>query len=279
MNHNTRPLWLLRQARQLVYPRRCPFCGRVLGFLPVCEDCAPELESLRRTPSMRLSTSLHLLHDLDGAAAPYRYSGPVRRAVLTAKYRNAPWAAEELGVAMARLLFGSEVAMRGAEPTPGPVAGYDRGYQLILPVPPSSRRRGYNVPERMARPIAAAIGVPLRTDLLRRVRTGRKQEGLTLEERLENVANVFQAVHPDQLENKRILLIDDVITTGATISACARTLMLAGAESVYAMAFATAEPDPAAAPEPTSNANAPDFSLKQPDISDSDFEEDDFLDF
>ena len=134
-------------------------------------------------------------------------------------------------------------------------------------------------PTPLPNPIAAAIGVPLRTDLLRRVRTGRKQEGLTLEERLENVANVFQAVQPDQLENKRILLIDDVITTGATISACARALMQAGAESVYAMSFATAEPDPAETSSPDGEKAAPKLVEKQPDISDSSFEEDDFLDF
>ena len=257
MDHNTRPLWLLRQARQLVYPRRCPFCGRVLGFLPSCPDCAAELEKLRRMPTMRLSSSQHTLHGLDGAAAPYRYSGLVRRAILTAKYQNAPWAAEELGVEMARLLFGSEITMHGSEPVPQRVEGYDRGYQLILPVPPSSRRRGYNVPERMARPISTAIGVPLRTDLLRRVRTGRKQEGLTLDERLENVANVFQTLHPEQLENKRILLIDDVITTGATVSACTRTLLLAGAESVYAMALATVE-HPVSS-DPSSPSESPDL--------------------
>lgn len=276
MNHNTRPLWLLRQARQLVYPRRCPFCGRVLGFLPTCEECAPALDLLRRSPSMRLSSAQHLLHDLDGAAAPYRYSGSVRRAVLTAKYHNAPWAAEELGVEMAHLLFGSEVVMRGAEPLPRPVEGYERGYQLILPVPPSNRRRGYNVPERMARPLSAVLGVPLRTDLLLRVCSRRKQEGLTLEERLENVANAFQTAHPEQLENKRILLIDDVITTGATISACAHVLLQAGAESVYAMAFATVEPAPAApnTSPPSDGHTTPEFSAL-----DSAPEEDDLFDF
>ena len=128
----------------------------------------------------------------------------------------------------------------------------------------------------MARPLSAALGVPLRTDLLFRVRSRRKQEGLTLEERLENVANAFQAAHPEQLENKRILLIDDVITTGATISACAHTLMQAGAESVYAMAFATVEPAPAA-----SNTSPPSGEHTAPELSDLDStpEEDDLFDF
>lgn len=56
----------------------------------------------------------------------------------------------ELGVEMARLLFGSEILMRGAEPTPQRVEGLSLGYDVIVPVPASSKKRGYNVPERMA---------------------------------------------------------------------------------------------------------------------------------
>lgn len=218
---------------------------------------------------MRLSSRLHVLRDLDGAAAPYRYEGIVRRAVLRAKYGNAPWAAVELGVEMSRLLFGAEIQMRGAEPTPLPVEGYAQGYQMIFPVPASGSRRGYNVPERMAQPVAKTIGVPLRTDLLFRTHTDRKQEGLSLEERLSNVANVFYVTRPEEVENKRILLIDDVITTGATVSACTRALLLAGAESVYAMSFATAE---SAAPLPDTLA----ASAEPP--NDFDEEENDFPD-
>ena len=71
------------------------------------------------------------------------------------------WAAVELGVEMARLLFGSEIRMCGSEPLPEPVPGLDRGYDCILPVPASSKKRGYNVPERMAQPLARAVGVPV----------------------------------------------------------------------------------------------------------------------
>lgn len=143
------PCWLLRQARQLLYPRRCPFCRRVLGFVPTCPECAERLEPLRRMP-MRLKGSEHYLGTLSGAAAPYRYTGCVRSAVLRAKYQGEPWTAVELGVEMARLLFGSEILMRGAEPTPQRVEGLSLGYDAIVPVPASSKKRGYNVPERMA---------------------------------------------------------------------------------------------------------------------------------
>lgn len=231
----------LRQLRWVLYPRRCPFCDRVLGNQPACPDCADGLAELRRAPSMRLRGSEHYLGRLDGAAAPYRYTGLVRRAVLRAKYQGAPWAAVELGVEMARLLLGSEIRMCGSEPLPEPVPGLDRGYDCILPVPASSKKRGYNVPERMAQPLARAVGVPVVTDALTRARSTRRQEGLSLDERLANVTGAFRVARPEAVEGKRILLVDDVLTTGATASACAQALLDAGAQSVFAVALATVE--------------------------------------
>lgn len=245
MDYYSRPRWLARQARQLVYPRRCPFCGRVLGLVPECADCAIELEALRRRPSMRLNPAAHYLGALQGAAAPYQYAGCARRAILSAKYHAAPWVAVELGTQLAQLAFGSELSQRGSEPTPCLVEGLAAGYDCIVPVPASSRRRGYNVPQRMALPLARAVGVPLEADLLARVRTGRKQEGLSLDERLANVAGAFRATDPARVEGRRVLLVDDVITTGATAAACAQALLAAGAQSVFAVAFATVEWDAA----------------------------------
>src|SRR5699024_3678166 len=76
-----RPSDALRTAAALVYPRRCPFCDRVLGWLPACPDCAGELARLRLAVP-RLPTTEHLLKNLTGAAAVWRYDGCVRRAIL-----------------------------------------------------------------------------------------------------------------------------------------------------------------------------------------------------
>lgn len=190
---------------------------------------------------MRLSAGLHYLGRLEGAAAPYRYAGCVRRGVLRAKYQAAPWAADELGAEMARLLFGSEAKMGTFGPELQPVPGLALSYDCIVPVPASSRARGYNVPERMARPMARAVGVPLEPKALVRVHAARRQEGLSLDERLANVAGAFRVARPEAVEGKRILLVDDVLTTGATASACAQALLDAGAQSVFAVALATVE--------------------------------------
>ena len=224
MRYYSAPRRALRGVRQLLYPRRCPFCNAVLGSIRTCPDCAEEVDRLRRKPGIRLDASQHYLGGLSGAAAPFRYEGCVRRAILRAKYQAAPWTAVELGVVLAELAFGSEVRMRGAEPVPQRVEGARLGYDCIVPVPASSRRRGYNV------------------------RRKNRQAGLPFEQRLANVAGAFRVQDPDLIEGRRVLLVDDVITTGATAAACAQALLSAGAESVFAVAVATVEFPPIAQP-------------------------------
>lgn len=244
MHYYCTPRWALRQARGLIYPRRCPFCNRVLGSVPRCPDCAGEVDALRRKPGIRLDASQHYLGELIGAAAPFRYEGCVRRGILRAKYQGAPWTAVELGVLLAELVFGSEIRMRGAEPQPQLVQTAKLGYDCIVPVPASGNKRGYNVPALLALPLERALDIPLYPQGLCRVHAKRRQAGLPLEERLANVAGAFRAADPDLVEGRRVLLVDDVITTGATAAACTQALLAAGAESVFAVAVATVEESP-----------------------------------
>ena len=93
----------------------------------------------------------------------------------------------------------------------------------------------------MALPLARALDVPLYADALAPARKKQHQAGLPFEERLANVAGAFRMAEPDCVEGRKVLLVDDVITTGATVSACAQALLDAGAESVFAIALATVE--------------------------------------
>ena len=208
----------LRAVRQLLYPRECPFCGRVLGDVRDCPDCAEQLEALRRKPGIRLDPAQHYISNLAGAAAPYRYSGCVRRGILNTKYQGKPWRAVEMGNRLVQLAFGGELTVQYGELLPQPVPWAAIGYDL-----------------------AKAMEVPLAPQALVRTRAKRHQAGLPLEQRMANVAGAFRAAQPQQLEGKRILLVDDVITTGTTAAACAQALLHAGADSVFALAFATVE--------------------------------------
>ena len=208
---------------------------------------------------MRLDASQHYLGRLAGAAAPFRYEGCVRRGILHTKYHAAPWAAVEMGVWLAKLAFGSEVRMSGAELLPELVEGMSLGYDCIVPVPASGTARGYNVPQLMALPLTRALGVPLYPEALGRTRAKQHQAGLPFEQRMANVAGAFRVTDPDRIEGRKVLLVDDVITTGATTAACAQALLAAGAESVFAIALATVEFEAFPAKDQPLQENEPDF--------------------
>ena len=110
----------LRAVRQLLYPRECPFCGRVLGDVRDCPDCAKQLDALRRKPGIRLDPAQHYISNLAGAAAPYRYSGCVRRGILNAKYQGKPWRAVEMGNRLVQLAFSGELTVQYGELLPQP---------------------------------------------------------------------------------------------------------------------------------------------------------------
>lgn len=228
-------LWA-EQLRVLVFPRRCPFCGRVLGFLTRCPDCEPELKQLKLMIP-RLPDSEHCMEHLSGAAAVCRYDGCVREAILRMKNGGQGYCARELGVWMAAEIFGCTFRQqRGIiRLEQSPVL---RRFDLVVPVPASGRERGYNLPDLLARQLAWALDTPLDCGALQKTRCTEKQEGKTARQRMENVKNAYRATNPAAVEGRRVLLVDDVITTGATLSNCAKALRTAGALDVFAVTLA-----------------------------------------
>lgn len=147
--------------------------------------------------------------------------GTAREAVHRLKYEGWTRAAEAMAQAMRRL-----------EPLTGGLS--------LIPVPLGRRRlreRGYNQSERIARALGSCLGIPVRADLLHRVRETRTQTALTPEARHANVAGAFGAGAVSGLE---LVLVDDVFTTGATLAAAGAALADAGAARVDAVTFARA---------------------------------------
>ena len=225
-----------RAALNLLYPRRCPYCDEVLGFVPRCAACEPELGRLLLSPP-RLPASEHHFECLSGAAAVYRYNGCVRRAVLGLKNQSRACYGPDLGAEIARQVFGCTFSWQRGIMIPENGEMLPR-FDLVVPVPPSRARRVYNPPALLARPLAEALGVPLAEKALCKTRITEKQEGKTARQRLQNVRGAYAVISPQQVEGRRILLVDDVITTGATVSNCAAALVKAGALDVFAVSLA-----------------------------------------
>lgn len=191
--------------RRIPHPL-CDRCGQPVLRNFECRLCAAWPEGLTRVRSAVW---------LDGSA---------RRAVHQLKYQGWTRAAE----AMAD-------AMRGLEPLTGQVS--------LIPVPLGERRlkqRGYNQSERIATALARETGNTVRADLLKRVRETSTQTALTPEARHANVSGAFRA---GGVRGLKLVLVDDVFTTGATLAAAAAALVRAGAARVEAVTFARAVVD------------------------------------
>lgn len=116
--------------------------------------------------------------------------------------------------------------------------------QVMVPVPLGKKRlkqRGYNQVGLVARPLAYELGLRYEPGALRKTRETRSQVGLTVAERSKNVQDAYQA-DPEIMKDKSVLTMDDVATTGSTISACTSALLSAGAREVYVLTIARALP-------------------------------------
>jgi ComF family protein len=118
---------------------------------------------------------------------------------------------------------------------------------VVVPVPlhrQRERERGYNQAALLSKPLAKRLGLPHKAALLMRTRARPEKQILTLEERWESVRGAFATRPGSQVDNLRVLLLDDVLTTGATLDACARALLEAGAKSVVGLTVARAARNP-----------------------------------
>jgi predicted amidophosphoribosyltransferase len=186
-----------------------------------------------------------------------------RQAVHLSKYGNKPGLAKALGChlgeAVVTALTGGDRPLaeeRGSPFDPSASSGLGMAagaFDLVVPVPLTRRRlakRGYNQAERIAHGIVERTGWPLDRRSLVRIHWRRSQTTLDGADRLANVAGAFEVRNPERLAGARVLLVDDVVTTGATVGACRESLVGAGAASVTVAAVAYAGSVDMDVPEP-----------------------------
>jgi len=221
---------LTRSALDLLFPLHCLGCRKEGAIL--CPECVGGLKRLEQPycdtcaePNANGNCQSCLEHpsEIDGVRAPYLFEGPTRDAVHRLKYNGWKVAAPVLGGLLADYLK--------AHRLPG---------EILVPVPLHPRRlrsRGYNQSHLLAKETGNLLAMPMREDLLTRAKDSPPQvEARSREQRRANVAGIFESA--SEVEGMSILLVDDVATTGSTLSACAASLKDAGAASVWGLVLA-----------------------------------------
>jgi ComF family protein len=195
-----------RQQLPVIVPPFCPRCGRPLTQGESCPGCIGEQSAI------------------DGIRAPFLFNGVIRRAVHELKYRNLR--------AITPLLAGFLSDYLQENPMPGDV---------LVPVPVHRKRereRGYNQTSLLCHELSRRSRLPVTDDcLVKRTYTSPQARASSEADRLANVAGAFACIGA-RLCGKRVILVDDVSTSGATLNACAGTLKAAGAAAVWGLVLA-----------------------------------------
>jgi competence protein ComFC len=234
---------ILRAALSLLYPPSCEGCGASVGdneYLcadcqaraprivpPFCEKCS-EPFSGAITSSFECSNCADQTLHFEAAIAAYRARGIVRRLIHEFKYDQHQYLRHLIGHWLSDVLTDARVA--------------EIRFDAIVPVPlhpAKQRERGFNQATLLARSLSARSGIPV-SGTLQRIRYTKTQTAFDRAERMENLRGAFRLRPGRDVRGLRVLLVDDVLTTGSTLSECARVLKHGGARSVYAATAARA---------------------------------------
>lgn len=209
---------IIDRILELFYPSRCVFCGKILNaFEGLCRECG---KSLPYTGS----DMKQYLPNLEYCLSPLYYEKSVRKSFLRYKFAGCASYCKIYGEIMAKCIDESGVSC-----------------DIITWLPLSRRRlrkRGYDQARLLAENAAERLNMPC-IALLKKIGNNRVQSGIgEAEQRRRNVAGIFDTLEKANIKGKRILLVDDIVTTGATISEAGKMLKKAGSEKVFALTFA-----------------------------------------
>lgn len=223
-----------------IYPGRCAVCDEVLspGSGSICPDCVEKLGAAQGHHCKKCGKFIededgeycencrNRRHHFEEGYGIFPYDGWVQESMVRFKFHERA----EYGK-----FYGKMMAAKGG--------AYVRRWnpQVILPVPmyrKKKKKRGYNQAEILAREVGKRLDIPVRTDLLIRKRNTKPLKEMTPQQRRENLKDAFLAM-PECKDYERILLVDDIYTTGSTVDAAAKILKQQGAGKIYFLTACT----------------------------------------
>lgn len=217
----------------LVYPKRCPFCKEIRPYqsLQVCNKCLAKLELVKAPHCMKCGKTVReeeeyckdckeQLKHFDYGFPVFYYKEPLKGALYDFKYKNQRYYADFFAESMVKY-YGREIKLLGIDG--------------IVPVPVhrnKKRKRGYNQAEVLANALGNKLKIKVYPNYLIRTIDTSPQKELTEKERIKNLKNAFK-IGKNDIKLKKVLLVDDIYTSGATIEACTKVLRLEDVDKIY----------------------------------------------
>ena len=213
---------LLENVLNYIYPHRCPLCGKIASAASFCESCIIGLEQEPQSLKSVLQKLPNTFVDEYYACA--EYVGAVKKGLHRLKFENANILLPAFAQKMVDI-----VSQQNTENA------------IIIPVPQSEKRKketSVHLPKEFSQYIGKNLGLEVENNILVKVKNTRVQHSLTRQERLKNLENAFAVQNAERIKEKTIILCDDIVTTGATLTECAKVLKKYKAERVLAICFA-----------------------------------------
>ena len=211
---------MLNNILELIYPNVCGICGKICKE-SLCKRCAIEIKKyeinlINKNKKMYFNESMHI----------FKYNEIIRQRLIEYKFQDKAYMYKTF----------AKIILKNKK-----VCGFLEKYDIIIPVPIHKKRRlkrGYNQTELIAKEICKNISLELKTGVLIKQKNIVAQSELNKNERKQNIKNAFEIKNINEIIDKKILLFDDIYTTGSTVNECSRILRKAGAKQVGVLTIA-----------------------------------------
>lgn len=215
-------IFLLNKIINELYPNQCIICGKLYSD-EICIKCYKTLEILAKTQKYNNKSFKEHIY-------LFKYEGRIRKLIIDYKFNDKAY----LSNFFTKIIIKNEKICRKI-----------KSYDIIIPVPIHKKRkneRGYNQSELIAKKIAKNINeLELVTDYLIKQKNTVAQSTLTKQQRKQNVKQVYKIGNKEKIQNKKIILLDDIYTTGATAEECSKILKQNGAKEILVLTIAKDE--------------------------------------
>lgn len=203
---------------EVIYPNICGFCGKV-SKENICPKCKYEIKKYEANITLKNEY-------FENGVSIYNYKDIIRKKIIDYKFQNKPYLYKTFG----------EIILKNKK-----ICGIFEKYDIIIPVPTHKKRknkRGYSQTELIAKYISKRTGIVFGKDVLNKIKNNVSQTEVNKTEKAQNVKNAFTINNIEKIKGKKVILFDDVYTTGSTVNECSRVIKKANVKDIFVLTIA-----------------------------------------